>query len=83
MFRHLLAALIYLGLFVLTSSFGPIHPACYAYSAHWWTDTAGSLAAAAEEMPAGYADSMKPVIDNIPMLIVYPEWEYRIFRTAS
>ncbi len=42
----------------------------YAYSAHWWTDTAGSLAAAVEEMPAGYADRMEPVIDNKPMLIV-------------
>ncbi len=42
----------------------------YAYSAHWWTDTAGSLAAAMEEMPAGYAEKMKPVIGNIPMLVV-------------
>ncbi len=51
-------------------SFIPLAFSFYAYSAHWWTDTAGSLAAAVEEMPAGYADKMKPVIDNIPMLIV-------------
>ena len=51
-------------------SFLPLAFSFYAYSAHWWTDTAGSLAAAVEEMPAGYADAMKPVIDNIPMLIV-------------
>jgi hypothetical protein len=51
-------------------SFIPLAFSFYAYSAHWWTDTAGSLAAAVEEMPAGYADAMKPVIDNIPMLIV-------------
>ena len=31
-FRLLLAALIYLGLFVLASSCGLIHPACYAYA---------------------------------------------------
>jgi hypothetical protein len=34
------------------------------------TDTEGSLAAAVEEMPAGYDELMKPVIDNIPMLIL-------------
>ena len=51
-------------------SFIPLAFSFYAYSAHWWTDTPGSLAAAVEEMPAGYADAMKPVIDNIPMLIV-------------
>jgi hypothetical protein len=51
-------------------SFIPLAFSFYAYSAHWWTDTEGSLAAAVEEMPAGYADRMKPVIDNIPMLIV-------------
>ena len=156
-FRLLLAALIYLGLFVLASSCGLIHPACYAYagtfvpilfsllylytastiqgfgaalllngfvlivglimgegnppmiiglillalaaelirqlcgydtrrgvrlsfialafsfyaySAHWWTDTAGSVEAALEEMPAGYADKMLPVIENTPVLII-------------
>lgn len=26
----------------------------FAYSAHWWTDTEGSLAAAVEEMRPGY-----------------------------
>ena len=41
----------------------------FAYTAHWWTDTEGSLAAAVAEMPAGYDAMMKPVIDNIPMLI--------------
>lgn len=42
----------------------------FAYTLHWWTDTEGSLAAAVEEMPAGYDELMKPVIDNIPMLVV-------------
>lgn len=42
----------------------------YKYTLHWWTDTEGSLAAAVEEMPAGYDALMKPVIDNVPMLIV-------------
>ena len=42
----------------------------FAYTLHWWIDTEGSLAAAIEEMPAGYDELMKPVIDNIPMLIV-------------
>ena len=42
----------------------------FAYTIHWWTDTEGSLAAAVEEMPAGYDALMKPVIDNVPMLIV-------------
>lgn len=42
----------------------------YAYSAHWWTNTADSLAEAVEEMPAGYADKMASVISNIPLLIV-------------
>lgn len=51
-------------------SFIPFAYSFYAYTAHWWTDTAGSLTAAAEEMPAGYADKMLPVIENIPMLIV-------------
>ena len=36
-------------------SFIPLAFSFYAYSAHWWTDTEGSLAAAVEEMPAGYA----------------------------
>ena len=51
-------------------SFIPMAFSFYAYSAHWWTDTEGSLAAAIEEMPEGYADKMIPVIDNTPMLII-------------
>ena len=51
-------------------SFIPLAFSFYAYSAHWWTDTAGSLAEAVEEMPVGYADKMRPVISNIPMLII-------------
>lgn len=51
-------------------SFIPFAFSFYTYSAHWWFDKAGSLAAAVEEMPAGYADKMTPVIDNIPLLIV-------------
>lgn len=51
-------------------SFIPFAYAFYAYSAHWWTDTDGSLAAALEEMPAGYADKMAPVISNIPVLVI-------------
>ena len=51
-------------------SFIPLAFSFYAYSAHWWTDTEGSLAAAAEEMPAGYADKMAPVIQNVPVFIV-------------
>ena len=41
----------------------------FAYTAHWWFDTEGSLAAAVEEMPAGYDQLMIPVINNIPVLI--------------
>ena len=51
-------------------SFVPFAFSFFAYTFHWWTDTEGSLAAAVEEMPAGYDEMMKPVIDNIPMLIV-------------
>ena len=51
-------------------SFIPFTFSFYAYSAHWWTDTEGSLAAAAAEMPVGYADKMLPVIRNVPMLIL-------------
>ena len=51
-------------------SFIPLAFSFYAYSAHWWTNTAESLAEAAEEMPAGYADKMVPVIQNVPILIV-------------
>ncbi len=51
-------------------SFVPFAFSFFAYTAHWWTDTDGSLAAAVREMPAGYDQLMPPVIDNIPMLIV-------------
>ena len=51
-------------------SFIPFAFSFFAYTAHWWTDTEGSLAAAVEEMPTGYDELMKPVIDNIPVLIV-------------
>ena len=51
-------------------SFVPFAFSFFAYTAHWWTDTEGSLAAAREEMPVGYDELMKPVIDNITMLIV-------------
>lgn len=50
--------------------FVPFAFSFFCYTAHWWTDTEGSLAAAVEEMPAGYDELMKPVIDNIPMLIM-------------
>lgn len=50
-------------------SFIPFAYSFFAYTLHWWTDTEGSLAAAVEEMPAGYDELMKPVIDNVPMLI--------------
>jgi hypothetical protein len=51
-------------------SFLPFAYSFFAYTAHWWTDTEGSLEAAREEMPAGYDLLMQPVIDNIPMLVV-------------
>ena len=51
-------------------SFLPFAFSFFAYTAHWWTDTETSLAAAVEEMPAGYDDLMNPVIDNIPMLVI-------------
>ena len=51
-------------------SFLPFAFSFFAYTAHWWTDTEGSLAAAVEEMPAGYDQLMLPVINNIPMLVV-------------
>lgn len=51
-------------------SFLPFAYSFFAYTAHWWTDTEGSLAAAVEEMPAGYDQLMRPVIDNIPLLVV-------------
>ena len=51
-------------------SFVPFAFSFFAYTLHWWTDTEGSLAAAVEEMPAGYDQLMLPVINNIPVLIV-------------
>ncbi len=51
-------------------SFIPFAFSFYAYSAHWWFDKEGSLAAAVEEMPVGYADKMEPVINNIPVLVI-------------
>jgi hypothetical protein len=51
-------------------SFVPFAFSFFAYTIHWWTDTENSLAAAIEEMPTGYDELMKPVIDNVPMLIV-------------
>ena len=51
-------------------SFVPMAFSFFAYTSHWWFDTEGSLAAAVEEMPAGYDQLMTPVINNIPVLIV-------------
>lgn len=51
-------------------SFLPFAFSFYAYSAHWWTNTEEALAAAVEEMPAGYATKMEPVIQNLPLLII-------------
>lgn len=51
-------------------SFLPFAFSFFTYTAHWWSDTEGSLAAAVEEMPAGYADKMEQVINNIPVLII-------------
>ena len=42
----------------------------FAFTAHWWTDTEGSLADAVEEMPAGYDEMMRQVIDNVPVMII-------------
>lgn len=51
-------------------SYIPLAFSFYAYTAHWWTDTEGSLQAAVEEMRPGYDELMKPVIANIPALII-------------
>lgn len=51
-------------------SFLPFAFSFFPYAAHWWTDTEGSLAAALEEMPAGYDELMKPIIDNVPVMVV-------------
>lgn len=50
-------------------SFLPFSFSFFAYTIHWWTDTEASLAAAVEEMPEGYDELMKSVIDNVPALI--------------
>ena len=51
-------------------SFVPFALSFFPYTLHWWTDTEGSLAAAVEEMPAGYDQLMIPVIDNVALLVV-------------
>ena len=51
-------------------SFIPFAFSFFAYTSHWWFDTESSLAAAVEEMRAGYDQMMVPVINNIPLLIV-------------
>ncbi len=51
-------------------SFIPFALSFYAYTSHWWTDTAGSLEDAKKIMPAGYPDKMLPIIKNVPVLIV-------------
>ncbi len=51
-------------------SFIPFAYSFYAYSAHWWTNTADSVQAAVDEMPEGYADMMEPVIANTIGLVI-------------
>ena len=51
-------------------SFIPLAFSFFAYTSHWWFDTEGSLAAAVEEMPAGYDQLMIPVINNVSVLII-------------
>lgn len=51
-------------------SFLPLAYSFYAYTAHWWTDTEDTLQAAVEEMPAGYADKIVPVVENTPALVI-------------
>ena len=51
-------------------SFIPFAFSFFAYTAHWWTDTEGSLAAAVEEMRPGYDQLMVPIIDNFGILVV-------------
>ena len=51
-------------------SFIPFALSFFAYTAHWWTDTEGSLAAAVEEMRPGYDQLMIPVINNVALLVV-------------
>lgn len=51
-------------------SFIPLAYSFYAYSIHWWTNTAESLEEAVEEMRAGYDAQMALVIQNTPLLFV-------------
>ena len=51
-------------------SFIPFAFSYYAYVGHWWTDSAATLQAAAEEMSPAYAELVAPIIDNIPLLVV-------------
>ena len=51
-------------------SFVPFAFSFFTYTLHWWTDTEGALAAAVEEMPAGYDQLMVPVIENVPLLVI-------------
>ena len=51
-------------------SFIPLAYSFYAYSIHWWTNTAESLEEAVEEMRAGYDVQMAQVIQNYPLLFV-------------
>jgi hypothetical protein len=61
---------IYDGVKSLRWGFIPMAFSYFTYTAHWWTDTQGSLAAAVAEMRPGYDQLMIPVIDNIPVLIL-------------
>lgn len=54
----------------IRTSFLPMGFTFYAYSSHWWTNTPGSLLAALEKMPQGYAAEMEKIIENVPMLLV-------------
>ena len=51
-------------------SFIPFAFSYYAYVGHWWTDSAATLQAAAEEMSPAYAELVAPIIENIPLLVV-------------
>ena len=69
-------------------SFIPFAFSFFAYTLHWWTDTEGSLAAAVEEMPAGYDELMKPQhlsvllwqkpLRHISLLVLHPKLSYLI-----
>ena len=51
-------------------SFIPFAFSYYAYTGHWWTDSAATLQAAVEEMSPQYAEMAAPIIENIPLLVV-------------